>query len=110
MAIKNEFEGEIVKFETFKISLERELRAYQLTIGDVLFIKPNHIKQWKLGEEITNPTFLEDMWWDGSSIKFEVPVGMKLRVIGIEWSKWRWWCFWKRRKQLSYTCEIVALS
>lgn len=84
----NKFANDIKKERPF-------MRAYQLNKGDVIYL--NDVAAYEVYR--TNVIYLKQC------ISFENNI--QVMVTEIEWSKKKWWQFWKKKKFLGCYVEVI---
>ena len=94
----------------FISNYNKDLRVLPLQLYDVLEVLPGvETEKWKLGQNVSSQ-YIRDIWWDKSSFKMEIPIGLELKVIAINYHKYKWWQFWKKKSKVdSYLLEVVKL-
>lgn len=87
------------------------MKAYELRQHDVIFYQPlqPHKQKCKLGEHISINELAEGMFnLSALRIDKERSKDVMFRVIGINYVKFPYWKFWKRRKYVEEYClEVI---
>ena len=87
------------------------MRTYELRQHDVISYYPPqpHKKKYQIGEHISINELAEAMF-DSPALRLDRDKNENkmLRVIKIEYVKFPWWNFWKRRKYVKeYHLEVM---
>jgi hypothetical protein len=84
----------------------QNVRAYELRLHDIIDVIPaNNKKKWKVGRSVDISSVM-NMWY-GNTEKY-LPDNIEFKVIEIQYHKFKWWQFWKRKSKVDkYLLEVV---